>query len=62
MQVNKSIQIKDMQMGVKLGLNNLQAKYKLTVRILMDQIENLYFIRIHYISAYIYIYIYILST
>jgi len=60
MQVNKSIQIKDMQMGVKLGLNNLQAKYKLTVRILMDQIENLYFIRIHYISVYIYIYI--LST
>jgi len=47
-------------MGVKLGLNNLQAKYKLTVRILMDQIENLYFIRIHYISVYIYIYI--LST
>jgi hypothetical protein len=40
-----------------LGLKDLQAKYKFSVRILMDPIENLYSIHIHYMSIYIYIYI-----
>jgi hypothetical protein len=34
-------------------LNTLQANYKLIVRILMDSIENLYFISIHYMIIYI---------
>jgi hypothetical protein len=50
---NKSIQIKDMQMSSNWVLNDLQANYKLIVRIPMDSIENLYFIRIHYMIIYI---------
>ena len=40
MQVNKSIQIKNMQMSVNWVLKDLQAKYKFSIRILMDPIEN----------------------
>jgi heme A synthase len=34
-------------------LKDLQANYKLIVRIPMDSIENLYFIHIHYMIIYI---------